>query len=281
MEKIAICYTAIGESYRESVVKRINESGYRGENYAYIILTDNVGYFEGKFNKFVTIYDVNKVMKHKEEIILSSVDKNDYAEQFSSTNYLFPFSIYRFLLIAAWGMDIKNVCIMCTDTKIDESVFDLSLLGERKNYVYNAVSEWDAMGSEHSMGVVWDALRVICGYEFDKRNSVRVLDHAARLFVFEYLSDLRNFFVHWDKLIKYLYDTNNMHHFNGSYVINDEYILAPLYKMYGLTDNRLHNPPRIFQVNHNIAEERFWRTAGCGLLESTNYEEFKKINNLG
>jgi len=50
-----------------------------------------------------------------------------------------------------------------------------------------------------------------------------------------------------------------MKHFRGSYVINDEYILAPIYNSLSMEHKFNH---ALFDVKHNAKEERFWANYG-------------------
>jgi hypothetical protein len=72
-----------------------------------------------------------------------------------------------------------------------------------------------------------------------------------------------------------------MHHFQGSYVYNDEYILAPIYNVFGLNKKHSHASSGLFDVRHNQVEERFWNLPSHPELKShTDYNEFLRINNL-
>jgi hypothetical protein len=54
------------------------------------------------------------------------------------------------------------------------------------------------------------------------------------------------------------------------------------WECFGLNKREVHCLSRMFDVNHNQLQERFWRLGGSnpGIMEHTDYDEFLKINNL-
>lgn len=281
-EKLAVCYSCSGESYRESALRQIKENYFDDDNLFYFIITDDKKYFDGLERKNLIINELKDFYKdfpflEKYEALIESSDKSDYAKKFVETGYLYSFSLMRFHLFQAYNYGIKNVCVMCTDTNIDFNMFNDSFF-DIKNTIYNAVSEWDANIEEKSMNLISNYLKE--KYNLQSSNIVRVLDAAARLFIFEDLDTLNRFFNIWNEVIVYLFSNNHMWNFMGTYVYHDEYILAPIYDVFGLNKRYVHSTSKMFNVQHNPIKERFWRVGGTGFLEHHNYEEFLKINNL-
>jgi len=282
-EKIAICYTCCGPTYRKSAYDKIKNYYFDNENIYYCILTDDKSYFKDLKRKNLIVNELKDFYclfpdLEKNEHFLESSSPNDYSEKFVSGGYLFSFSTYRFNLLQAIRLEIKNVVLMCTDTAFDFTTFSNDYFNH-KNRIYNAVSEWDRSSLESGMNHVVNRLNNKFNLSVDK--NVRVLDAAGRFFIPNNLFMLKKFFIIWNDVIEHLYREKLISTYYGSYVVNDEYILAPIYNTLKLsTDIDLH-VSRIFDVRHNVLEERYWRTGGYnGLLEHSNYEEFLKLNKI-
>ena len=283
-EKVAICYSCSGESYRESALRRLQEDYFDDDNMYYFIITDDKKYFDGVQRKNLFVNELRDFypefpLVEKYEALLEATDKNDYAQKFVETQYYYSFSLMRFHILQAYNQGINNVCMMCTDTKIDFNIFNDSFF-DIKNTIYNAVSEWPANIEEKDMNLIRDYLKE--KHNLMPAEVVKILDAAGRFFVFESLEFSKKFFDVWQDTITYLYETDYAKRFIGGYVYHDEYILAPIYDVFGLNKREVHCTSRMFDVQHNQLQERFWRLCGSnpGILESNNYEEFLKINNL-
>ncbi len=283
-EKIAICYSCAGESYRESAVRQLTEHYFDDDNLFYFIITDNKKYFDNIKRKNLIVNELKDFYEEfphveKYEPLLESTDKSDYAKKFVESNYLYSFSLMRFHLLQAYKHGITNVSIMCTDTNINFELFTNDLF-DTKNTIYNAVSEWDTNIDEKDMDIVKNYLKE--KHNLIPSEVVRVLDAAGRFFVFNDLGNLYKFFTVWNDVILHLYENDYMKRFAGSYVYHDEYILAPIYNVFGLNKKEVHSTSRMFNVNHNQIQERFWRIGGSvgGIMDHINYNEFLKINNL-
>jgi len=278
-EKIAISYFCAGESYRESAVKQLENKYFDDDNVYYFIITDDKDYFKHVQRKNLIVNDLKDFYQEfpqieKYEALIESTDKNDYAEKFIKDNYAFSFSLMRFNLLQAYKYGIKNVALMCTDTILRLNLITPSILNF-KNTIHNAVSEWNANIDECPSQIVKNVLQQ--HFNLTPETNIRVLDAAGRFFIFDSLETMKEFFDLWNKLIVYLYENNLMVNFKGSYVYNDEYILAPLYNIFGLNKQYQHCSG-LFEVNHNQVEERFWSLSEY--ISHTNYDEFLKINNL-
>lgn len=283
-EKVAICYSCSGESYRESALRQIRDNYFDDENLHYFIITDDKSYFDGLERKNLVINELSDFYEEfplveKYEALLNSKNKSDYASQFVEKQYRYSFSLMRFHLLQAYRAGINNVCMMCTDTRIDFNIFNDSFF-DIKNTIYNAVSEWDSDLSQKELYLVSDRLKNEHNLESDY--NIRVLDAAGRFFVLDSLETLKKLFDVWNDVITYLFDNNHMRHFIGSYVWHDEYILAPVYNVFGLNKREVHCTSRMFDVKHNQLHERFWSLGGSnpGIMEHTDYDEYLKINNL-
>lgn len=287
-EKIAVCYSCSGESYRKSALRRITEDYFDDDNIYYFIITDDKSYFKDIKRKNLFVNEVKDFysefpLVEKYEALLEAADKNDYAKKFVDTRYRFSFSLMRFHFYQALQYGISNVFLMCTDTKINFDIFNDSFF-DNKNTIYNAVSEWNSdafeCGQEVNMHIVRNYLKDKYGFETPQH--IRILDAAGRFFVLDSIETTKKFFDLWNDVISYLYESDQMFGFEGAYVYHDEYILAPIYHVFGLNKRHEHSTSRIFDVKHNQIEERFWSLAGSnpGIVEHYNYEEFLKMNNL-
>jgi hypothetical protein len=282
-EKIAIGYVCCGPTYRESLKDKLENLYFDDDNIYYCVLTDDKEYFKDIQRKNLYVNELKDFYEEfpnleRNEKFLESDDKNDYAKKFVTNNYLFSFSTYRFLLLMAYRLEIKNVSMLCTDTYINFDVFNNSFF-ENKNYFYNATSEWDDYIWNRDMHLVAQALQLKFNLLPDQK--VRILDAAGRLYIAESLEHVKELFDIWNTVVEHLYQINYMHVFRGTYVINDEYILGPIYNVLNLNKREVHCNSPIFVVKHAILKERFWRVGGGGeIKEHTNWEEFLEINNL-
>jgi hypothetical protein len=262
-EKIAICYTCCGPTYRESTKKQLNTKYFDDDNIYYCILTDDKSYFDDVKLKNLVVNELKDFYKdfpnlEKNEAFLESENKEDYGNKFVKNNYLFSFSTYRFNLLQAINLGINNVALLCTDTYINlksesEWGFDNNMF-DTKSTLYNAVSQWDSSLEAENMNIIAKILKN--EYDLKVEDTVRIVDAAARMFLFENLKQAERFFEIWNYVIEYLYSNNLIHLFTGSYVINDEYILAPIYNV--LKFKPIPDIYRIFTVKHNPQVERFW-----------------------
>jgi len=283
-EKIAISYFCAGESYRESVVKQLENNYFDDDNIYYLVITDNKDYFNSVKRKNLIVNDLKDFYEEfpeieKYEALIDSTDKSDYAKKFVESNYAFSFSLMRFHLIQAYKLGISNISLTCTDTNVDFNIFNNAKI-EQKNHIYNAISEWDTDISKNNMGFIVNRLKE--KHDLNPDQTVRILDAAGRFFIFESVEYMKRFFDVWNDTIIYLFENNLMHHFKGSYVLHDEYILGPIYNVFNLNKKYNHCIPKVYDVKHNQLYERFWSLgpAGQGLIEHTDFNEYLRINNL-
>ncbi len=281
-EKLAICYVSCGPTYRESLLKKLNEKYFDHENLYYFILTDDKSYFNDLPFSNLCVKELKDYYEEFPEIkqfeyLIEAKNKNEYATQFVKTNYRFPISIMRFLVLEAYKSEIKNILLIVSDTWVNFNQLTQTYF-EQKNRTYNAVSEWDEYIWNNNMHYVASRLQNKHGLIPDK--VVRVLDACARLFIFEDLEKAKKLFDIWHDVIMFLYNSRLTKSYEGSYAINDEFILAPIYNVLGLNLNHQQAGYSIFTVDHDPLRERFWNPIREGITASTDYEEFIKINNL-
>jgi len=260
-EKISICYTCCGPTYRKSALRQLTENCVEHPNVSYCVLTDDKEYFSGVtlqnflVNSIEDFYD-EFPLSEKYEPYLKGVDDNDYAKKFIKQTYKFPYATMRFQMLQAKKFGALNVALLNTDTTINLEVLTEDLL-KNKNIIYNAVSLWLENYEDMRIKTAVDVLD-------EKHNltatfPIMVFDEAARLYVLEDMAKLDELFFLWNDLVESLYQNGQMAHHIGSYVIHDEFILASIYNCIRI--NRPTNDGishKIFNVIHNASEERFW-----------------------
>jgi len=268
-EKLAVCHTCCGPTYRESAKRQLNTTYFDDDNIYYCILTDDKSYFNDVNRKNLVVNELKDFYHEfpdleKNEAFLESMSKEDYAEKFQHDNYLFSFSAYRFNILQAIRLGISNISLLCTDTHMnllgdgiwgfDNSYFD------KKPFLYNVVSQWDESINEPTisgkkLSIISDLLKE--KYNLTVNETVRLVDAAARLFLFKDTNQALEFFNVWNGIIETLYERNLINLYKGHYVIHDEYILAPIYDVFEIP--KTQDVRRIFTVKHDMVNERFWQ----------------------
>lgn len=280
-DKICICYVPCGPTYRESAYKQINEYYFDHEDIYYCVLTDNKSFFKDLKRKNLIVNELKDFYSEfpnvqKNEPFLESIDKTDYATKFVQSNYLFPFSSYRFSVLQSLRLGIKNIALLNTDTVLNFEFLEEGYFGS--NNFYNAVSEWDEPSNCYKSEPITDWLKSKHNLVVDEK--IRILDAAARMYFADSTESLEKFFNLWNEAVDYLYEKNEIHRYRGHYGINDEYILGPIYNVLNLNKREYHGS-RVFNVKHDPIYERFWRFGGDGKIkEACDYDEFLKMNNL-
>ena len=260
-EKICVCYTPCGPTYRKTTLDKLNSIYFDDPNICYSVITDDKEYFKDvKLKNFIVkdLKDFYDEFPHVEEYeaFLESDSVDDYAEKVVKPRYLFSFSSMRFHLLHAKEFGATNVALLCTDSTLNFSQIDDDFLS-KKDMIYNAVSIWPIPSTEHKTKIVVDMLSEKYSLNTDKE--FMVYDAAARFFVFKNLDKMSGFFKIWHDIITDLYLTGKITHFTGWIMYNDEHILAPIYNVFdmvGPDDFTICN--RLFDVKHNKEEERFW-----------------------
>jgi hypothetical protein len=261
-EKLAICYTCSGPTYRKTVLDKLNNFYFDNPNLYYFVITDDKNYFKDVVRQNFVVNELkdfqtnhsDKVKQHEYFIESNSIE--DYVEKFIRYDYKYPFSVNRFHLLQTQNFGIQNIAILGTDADITLSLINDSFL-QNKNIIYNAVSAWfDTISENKNMRLINDLLD--SQYKISDNDEIMIFDAAARLFIFNDTQKVNEFFNVWNDIVIKLCESDEINNFIGSPFINDELILAPIYKALSI------NPPsnrgdhcRLFEVKHN-REERFW-----------------------
>jgi hypothetical protein len=258
MEKVAICHTCCGPTYRETAKEKLNNFYKDDEDIFYFVITDDVKFFEGVKRKNLVVKNIKEFYKEyphiqKYEYFLESNSKEEYGEKFLKENYKFPFSTNRLNFLIAKEYGIKNVALLGTDTCFYVETY--RLLTEKSNKLYNCVSRWDQKITENNMEFIVNLLK--SRYNLNVDETVRIYDAAGKLFCFESVEFMLEFFNIWDNVMKEIYETNNVNLFWGSYAINNEYILAPIYNALGIK-GPVKDTYGLFSAEHKPEVERFW-----------------------
>jgi hypothetical protein len=262
-EPLVIGYTCCGPTFRKSVYDKLKNYYFDDDNLFYCIVTDDKSYFDGLdrknliVNELKDFYDEFSSLE-KNEYFLESIDEQEYAQKFIQNNYLFSFSTYRFNIWQALKLNIKNVSMLCADTVVTFNGVNEAFF-KNTNKMYNAMSWWYS-NVDAPLSVGYMDMKPIVTFLENKYNksierNVLVLDEAARLYIPNSLDDLKELFYMWNEVIEFLYENNKINQYKGSYVIHDEYILAPIYNLLNINFENISN---LFDVKHNKEVERFW-----------------------
>lgn len=257
-EKIALCYTVSGPTYKKSALEKL-KTRIKHENLQYIIITDSKEYFSDIMDDDVCIKEMREIHAEYPEIVpyeyfLSIDDLKEYGDTILKTNYAFPFSAMRFHVKIAADMGITNVSLLSPDAELQFHYLSDELLS-RKNIIYNAVSLWYTSQYEmEKLDYIETVIKDLWNIPINRH--FMVYDEAARLYVFESIEFMNKFFSMWHELIGKMYTTDTIRHFRGTIAHNDELILATLYDILKIT----HIEPflGIFVVNHRPDLERPW-----------------------
>lgn len=260
-EKVCICYTPCGPTYRKTTLDKLNNIYFDDPNLCYSVITDDKEYFKDvKIKNFVVkeLKDFYSEYPHVEEYeaYLESTDVNDYADKVVKSNYKFSFSSMRFHLLHAKEFGASNVALLCTDSTLKLENLNDEILTQ-KNMIYNAVSLWPVPSTEKKANIVVNILKE--KYGLITRDEFMVYDAAARFFVFDNLDNMGKFFDIWHDVITTLYLNGKISEFIGWVMFNDEYILAPIYDVFNIIGpSDFTKCGRLLDVYHNQKEERFW-----------------------
>ena len=258
-EKIAICYTCCGPTYRKSAREKLETVNFDDDNIFYFVLTDDKKYFEGIQRKNLYVNELKDFYQEfpeleKNEWFLESENEQDYGNKFNSLNYKFPFSTNRFHFLQAQPFGITNIVMLATYTILNFGILN-DFLG-KKNILFNAVTRWKDEIKNHSMSIIVDMLKE--KFNLDVENEIWVYDGAAKFFQFENVEKMMELFKIWNETMKFIHEQNIVRLYAGSYAVNDEYILAPIFNALNITWEQKPSYPQFFHVQHNPKLERFW-----------------------
>ena len=260
-EKVAICYTCCGPTYRKTALEKLNNLHKDDPNIYYFVITDDKSYFKDVQRQNFVVNELKDFYTEYPELekfepFLESVDAEDYAKKFIDTGYKFPFSTMRFHLKQAEPFGVCNIALLGTDTDLNWSRLDDEMFSN-KNRLYNAVGCWYKNLDEESMSLVADILKE--KYNLTVQERLLIFDAAGRLYIFEDVEKMVTFFEIWNDIMFTLYRENKMRFFGGWYAMNDEYILAPIYDALGIkSPDNIDRFVNTFRVKHEPEVERFW-----------------------
>jgi len=260
-EKLAICYTCCGPTYRKSALDKLTNFYFDHPNLYYFVLTDDRTYFKDLQRENLTINELKDFYSEYPEIeeyefFLESTDEKDYGEKFVKTKYLFPYATMRFHLLQAKEHGITNIALISTD-----SVINLERFTDETFKVKNKIcgtAGWPSDLNDNKIESVKEVVRE--KYNIEASDIVIIFDEAVRLYILESIDFLMKFFNIWNEVTTELYRNKKIILHRGSYVIHDEFILAVVHHIMGITGPFENWAPfsNIFTVNHNPRIERFW-----------------------
>ena len=283
-EKVAIGYVCSGQTFREITLYQLENNCIDNENIYYLIITDNKEYFNQCTRKNLIVNELKDFYSEYPEVeinekFIETDDPEEYYESILNQDLKFSFSVYRFHLIQAQRLGITNVSMLCVDTcfnfkemlKYDSLESTFNNMFERKNSLYNAVAIYGTT-QDHNfpLKLTWRILKEKFNYTTDSE-IVMTPDAAARLFIFESEEQMMKLFNIWHEVICHLYKTKEIEYYSGSRVINDEFILGPIYNMVGIT----HFETGPFVADHRIMNV-FWVEFGKVRFD----QEYINQNNL-
>lgn len=256
-DKLAICYTCCGPTYRKTAKDKLINLHTDNDNLYYFVITDDKSYFKGIKRKNLFVYELKDFYSEyphleKYEYFLDSDSAEDYGKKFNKLKYRFPFSTNRLNLVLAKKHGVTNVALLGTDT--DLSIEKFNHIKEKDNRLYNSVGRWYKKTNEKNMPYVVDILKN--DYQMNVEENIMIYDAAGKLFCFESVEFMDKFFTIWDEMMVKLYEKDLIKKFQGSYAVNNEYILAPIYDAIGIKAGKTLSG--LFVVKHNPKEERFW-----------------------
>lgn len=257
-EKIAVCYTVAGPTYKATALQKLRDRP-KHDLIQYFLITDDRQYFSEIQSDDILIKELSEFYGEYPEIkpyeyFLTTSDLKEYGDTFLNKHYAFPFSAMRFHLKLAEQMNITNVALMATDSELFLNKITDELLSD-KNKLYNAVSLWQLEDHDiPKINIIAEVIKDIWNVDLPK--TFMVYDEAARFYVFENIEFMNKFFSMWHELIVQMFERNKMKHFHGTFMYNEELMLAAIYAILGIT----HVEPWIglFDVLHDLEKERPW-----------------------
>jgi hypothetical protein len=204
-------------------------------------------------NELKDFYFLDQRIEKYESFIEEKSSEKYYNKIFGDASHKFSFSTYRFHLLQAYQLGITNVGMFCVDSCFDFNVINESVFNDiisNKDSLLAAVAIYE-MERDHvpQLSRTFDLLSQ--HYHFvPKQTKYLIPDAAARFFVFDNDVQMMGLFHLWNDLILRLFDTGDIVHYYGSRVINDEFIVGPLYNIFGI--NNITTGP--FKVNHKIMD---------------------------
>jgi len=255
--KIAICYCCCGPTYRKTAKEKLINLHVDNDKIFYFVITDDKEYFAGINRKNLIVNELKDFYREyphleKYEYFLKSKNKEDYAKKFIEQNYRFPFSTNRLHFIQAAPYNITNIAMLGTDTDVFIDRIDPLLKSD--NTIFNCVSRWIQPITDNNMMEIVNILDKDFNLKVDP--TLMLFDAAAKVFSFESVEYMLNFFKIWDHIMVKIYKEDKVNLYAGSYAVNDEYILGPIYSAIGIKGPVEDH--QLFIAEHVPHIERFW-----------------------
>jgi hypothetical protein len=260
-EKLCVCYTCCGPTYRKSAMERLTKDCFSHPNLYYSILTDDKSYFKDvKLDNFV-VHELKDYYNdypdlERNESFLESIDEKDYGEKFVRQDYKFSFSTYRFHLIEAKKFDICNVALLSTDIKLNFDFISDELFRD-KNSIESLLPEYRLIRSNSER--TRDTVEIIQRkYNLTANDEIKEYDSAGRLFVFQDIEFMEMFFNMWDDVVNTLYRENKIWASTGTYAIHDEFLLSVIFDVIGIHNQKMTTSGQLYHYYEISKFERFW-----------------------
>lgn len=276
MNKILLCYTAIGPTYKSRIVNNIfTYDGYK--YFDVLILTDDPTYPEfDKFKECSNIF-IEDLKPHRDaypefynyEVLpnekISEEIYNDETIELTQSRHYFPLHLQRFAL------NYKNIneypYIIMSDIDMIPFFNDNSF-GEMLNYFDNEMpnnsvssnrcyQEW-----QHKMGVdaFLEKWAIRKGKNINYNTPVDCFDNPIKALKFESTDKTKQFFQLWNECLLDAYSDPRIDVIPCSWGAASETLLAILYKLEGIkvnTDSKSYGSLYGFK-SHTYPEDRYW-----------------------
>jgi hypothetical protein len=260
-EKLCVCYTCCGPTYRKSALDRLTNVYFSHPNLYYSVLTDDKTYFKDLKMDNLVVHELKDYYNdypdlEKNEAFLESTSEADYGDKFDKVGFRFPYSTYRFHLLEAQKFGVINVAFLSTDIKLHMD-FITDELFEDKNSCISLVGAHPVSSTEERINHITEIIKR--KYNLIPHDEIFQFDGAARFFPFQDVEFMMKFFNMWNDVVETLYAEDKMWISFGTYVVHDEFMLAVICDVIGI------HPP-IKDVNcwslymcYEISKiERFW-----------------------
>jgi len=269
-EKLAICYTLCGPSYRNTAIRKLTEFWPDDPNIYYFVITDDKSYFDNVPRQNLVVkelrdfYEQYPEIEQYEQFLHGGDDIEDYGRRFVEADYKFPFPVMRFHLKLAEELGILNVAMLGTDSDLRLDILDptrpggYDVLGS-KNTIHNSVSWWTvALSEDEPSRVVAQIIKDKYGLESKNPDKIWIYDEAARFYIFKNVKYMMKLFDMWHYVIGVLYETKEIQRmFRGWVIIHDEFTLGVIYDIIGI--NKPPDMLPLFTTRHDPVNERPWR----------------------
>lgn len=286
--KVAICYTCTTKIVREIVLWQLTNRWFDNDNLYYFIITDDKSVFSDCQRKNLIVNDI--------------LEYNTHVLEKPQSPWPFSFSLFRFHLQQVKPYGITNLGMFCADSIFREEFYNnpqqlenvINNITQEPNTLYNHVNVFsiNAKTGLQTIGHTHPPYRDIFlntlsylkqEYNFTPTSEIiKVPDAAVRFFNFDDENKIDFLFEVWEKVIKHFYNnpfTDLFGNLTSGTIINDEYILGPIYNMLGLEPSLVkQNESYPFVSHHKIMKLTQIKEATIDLNKSLqeNFETYIK-----